>query len=169
VLSHLCLRPTTVTGGALLSRPWTHSGDAYITNVTSVRLSYLYAETYFLELSDSLKFLFVLISFSWSAVSPTSLSLKNDLMCVVMRCGSEKPSFRRNISLSSSGFKRRRASAVFLLILIFDPENGGDIFLRNVRMSPNYTHYNPENRTLHSNHCENFKSNKFTHIRFLLD
>jgi hypothetical protein len=35
----------------------------------------------------------------------------------------------------------------FLLHLLFDPEEGGDIFLGNVGLSPNTRLYNPEGRT----------------------
>jgi hypothetical protein len=35
------------------------------------------------------------------------------------------------------------ASAGFLLSLIFDPKDGGEIFLLNVRLSPNYMALHP--------------------------
>jgi hypothetical protein len=42
-----------------------------------------------------------------------------------------------------------------LLDLLFDPEDGGDMFLRNVVT-------NPEDRTVHSHRRENLKSNMKT-------
>jgi hypothetical protein len=35
-----------------------------------------------------------------------------------------------------------------LTVLLFDPEDGGDVSLRNVWLSPNTRHYNPEDRAL---------------------
>jgi hypothetical protein len=35
------------------------------------------------------------------------------------------------------------ASAGFMLVLLFDPEVAGDIFSRNVGLSPNYTALQP--------------------------
>jgi hypothetical protein len=50
--------------------------------------------------------------------------------------------------------------AGFLLSSLFDPEDGGDIFLLNFRsLLPNYGALIPEVRTLHNHHCENLKSN----------
>jgi hypothetical protein len=44
-------------------------------------------------------------------------------------------------------------------ILLFDPKDGGDMFLRNVRRhSPNYTALYPKDRTLHNHRCEHLKS-----------
>jgi hypothetical protein len=44
------------------------------------------------------------------------------------------------------------ASASFLRSRLFDPEDGGDIFLRNVGR------HNPEHRTLHSHRLESLNS-----------
>jgi hypothetical protein len=52
------------------------------------------------------------------------------------------------------------ASASFLLGLLFDTEEGGDIFLQTSGFHLRIKRYNPEARTLHSNRCENFKSNE---------
>jgi hypothetical protein len=43
--------------------------------------------------------------------------------------------------------------------LLFDPEDGGHMFLRNVRwLSTDTRRYIPEDRTLHNRRCENRKS-----------
>jgi hypothetical protein len=43
--------------------------------------------------------------------------------------------------------------------LFFDPEDGGDVFLRNVGwLSTDYTAYIPEDITLHDHRCENLRS-----------
>jgi hypothetical protein len=45
-----------------------------------------------------------------------------------------------------------------LLRLLFDPVDGGDVFLRNVcLLSPDYTAI-PEDRSFHNHRCENLKS-----------
>jgi hypothetical protein len=55
----------------------------------------------------------------------------------------DRPTFRRNISPPSSGQKCKLSTKAeaggSLLDLLFDPEEGGDIFLRNVGISMNYT------------------------------
>jgi hypothetical protein len=66
------------------------------------------------------------------------------------------PAFWRNISPLSSGSKSKKrkkpaevelsllpTSASFLLGLFFDPEYGGDMFLQNTGLSPNYTVLQP--------------------------
>jgi hypothetical protein len=51
-----------------------------------------------------------------------------------------------------SGSKRRSklpsASADFLLALLFDTEDAGDVLFGNAGLHPHYTEFNPENRTL---------------------
>jgi hypothetical protein len=72
------------------------------------------------------------------------------LDCNAVQFG-ECPMFRRNILRSSSGSKRCKlppASAEFLLPLLLDSEDAGDMFLRNVGLYPNHTEFNPEYRTL---------------------
>jgi hypothetical protein len=56
-----------------------------------------------------------------------------------------RPTFRRNISPPTSGSKSKPskltlppASTGFLLGLLFDPEDGGDMFPLNVGLSLNY-------------------------------
>jgi hypothetical protein len=39
-------------------------------------------------------------------------------------------------------------SAGFLLGLLFDPEEGGDMFLRNIEISPTYTAVTPKRQAL---------------------
>jgi hypothetical protein len=46
-----------------------------------------------------------------------------------------------------------------ILLGLFDPEGGGDIFLRNVGwLSTDYKVHIPENNTLHNNLRENFEA-----------
>jgi hypothetical protein len=56
------------------------------------------------------------------------------------------PTFQRNMSPPSSESKNKPSLppvSGFLLRLLFDPEEGRDIFLRNVELSPNYTASQP--------------------------
>jgi hypothetical protein len=48
----------------------------------------------------------------------------------------------------------------FQLSLFFDPEDGGDMFLRKVGLQRTTPHYIPEDRTLHNHRCENLGSYK---------
>jgi hypothetical protein len=65
--------------------------------------------------------------------------------------GESRPTFRRNISPSLSGLKNNQCdtpscllNAGFLLGSLFIPENGGDIFHRNLSwLSPDYTTLHP--------------------------
>jgi hypothetical protein len=54
------------------------------------------------------------------------------------------------------------ASVCFLLALFFCPEDGGDMFVRNVGISPNYTALQP--RQFHTHHCERLKPYVFKSI-----
>jgi hypothetical protein len=50
-------------------------------------------------------------------------------------------------------------NAGFLLGIFFDPEDGGDIFLRNIGwLSMATLRYIPEDSILHNHCCENLKS-----------
>jgi hypothetical protein len=55
---------------------------------------------------------------------------------------------------------RSRTSACYLLhaCIFFDPEDGGDIFVRNFLDFKRTTWRIPEDRTLHNHCCENLKS-----------
>jgi hypothetical protein len=53
------------------------------------------------------------------------------------------------------------ASVGFLHGLLFHPEDRGDMFLRNVGLSPNY---NPEEGTLHSDRRENLTIKSFMYF-----
>jgi hypothetical protein len=58
-----------------------------------------------------------------------------------------------SLALSATCF-----TMVFLLDLFFDPEDGGDIFFRNIDGFQRTTRfYAPEDRTLHNYSCENLK------------
>jgi hypothetical protein len=69
--------------------------------------------------------------------------------------------FRRNISPPSSGPRDKLSKKPvevgrnlnFLLTLAFNPEDGSDMFLSNVRLSPNYTALQSKDRTLEQIHC----------------
>jgi hypothetical protein len=53
------------------------------------------------------------------------------------------------------------------LDLHFDPEDGGDMFLRNISgLSRTTRRYIPEYRTLHDHRCENLKS--YTNLHSIL-
>jgi hypothetical protein len=49
-------------------------------------------------------------------------------------------------------------SPSFLFCLLFCSEEGGDIFLRNIRLSPDYTALEPEDRIVTSHRREALKS-----------
>jgi hypothetical protein len=84
------------------------------------------------------------------------------------------PTFPRNLRppSSESGSKpskkparsRRQTTLLllpgFLLGLLSDPEDGGDMFLQNARLSPNYTALQPRRTSIHTHRCENLRSTK---------
>jgi hypothetical protein len=79
---------------------------------------------------------------------PKSKQTKSAIFWDITPCSplSAKPTFRRYISPPSSAY-------------FLDPEDGGDMFLRNVGWnSTDYRRYVPEDGTLHNHRCENLKS-----------
>jgi hypothetical protein len=48
---------------------------------------------------------------------------------------------------TKQGTSKKKAASGFLLGLFFGPVDGGDVSLRNVWLSSNYTALNPEDRT----------------------
>jgi hypothetical protein len=50
---------------------------------------------------------------------------------------------KRNKKKAKAGIKPNRISPGFLLLLLSNPEGGGDIFIRNVGLFPNYTALQP--------------------------
>jgi hypothetical protein len=50
----------------------------------------------------------------------------------------------------------------FLLWLLFDSEDRGEVFLRNVRIPPTYTCCNPDDSSLYSHRFGNLKRKKLT-------
>jgi hypothetical protein len=69
---------------------------------------------------------------------------------------------RSNFLCQNVGEARNQQSelaACFMLVSCFDPEDGGDMFLRKVGcIHGTSQRYIPEDRTLHNHHCENLKS-----------
>jgi hypothetical protein len=53
-----------------------------------------------------------------------------------------------------------------LLGVLFNPEDGGDMFLQNTGILQTTYHYNPEDCTLHIHYCENLKSKTQNYITF---
>jgi hypothetical protein len=52
------------------------------------------------------------------------------------------------------------ASGGFFLVLLFDHEDGGDLFLQNVWLCPNHPALQPEIITVCSPCCENLESSR---------
>jgi hypothetical protein len=52
------------------------------------------------------------------------------------------------------------SDAGILFGLLFGPEDSGDMYFRNVRLIPNHTALNPEDRPTQSRRREKLKSNK---------
>jgi hypothetical protein len=85
------------------------------------------------------------------------VTIKSAVLCIVMLCSSESQTFRMNTSPPYSGSNSKRskksaqtggkfnsakipaASAGFLFGLLFNREDGGDTFLRNIGLPPNST------------------------------
>jgi hypothetical protein len=83
---------------------------------------------------------------------------------VVMPCILEhSPTFWKYIQLPSSGSKPS-ASAGFLPGLTFDTEDGDHMFLRNVRLCPNYTALQTRRPQSHSSFLVFFSMRFFGHI-----
>jgi hypothetical protein len=89
----------------------------------------------------------------------TALAIKKcGLLCCNAVWFGEGPTFARNILSSSSGSKNEPsnklavelslppASAGLLLGLLFGPEDGGDMYLRNILLSSNYMALRPRRR-----------------------
>jgi hypothetical protein len=65
---------------------------------------------------------------------------------------------------------REQAKHLLLISLLgssYNSEDGGNIFLQSVRLSPNYTVFQPRICALHSHHCENHKPNTLIWDPFL--
>jgi hypothetical protein len=80
------------------------------------------------------------------------IAIRSNVFWALMTCTSECPTFRRNISPTSSVSKNKPSkklaetgykliTAGFLLGLLFDHEDRGIMFLQNRGMTPNYTAY----------------------------
>lgn len=65
-------------------------------------------------------------------------------------------SLRRLISLWYNAWCLLHAD--FSLCLLFDPEAGGNMFLRNMDFHQTVRHYTPKDRILHKHSCENLRS-----------
>jgi hypothetical protein len=62
--------------------------------------------------------------------------------------------------------KQKPAEGGGKLSPILYPEDGCDMFLRNVWLSPKYVSCNPEDRTLHGHHRENLKHNIIDYVTY---
>jgi hypothetical protein len=75
---------------------------------------------------------------------------KSDVFWVVTSCNSQ----------GAQNFKAELpASAGFLLGFLFNREDGNNMFLRNVRLSPHYMMLQPRRLYIHSHSSEDLRSN----------
>jgi hypothetical protein len=69
------------------------------------------------------------------------------------------PTFRRNISPPSSGLNKQSKIQAGILLDLFDPEDGGGMFLLNlVDFLRIICRYSPKDNILHNHFCEKLKS-----------
>jgi hypothetical protein len=61
-----------------------------------------------------------------------------------------------------------RFTSGFLLALLFEPEDGADMFLRNTTLSQNYTMIQPKDRIVHNNRGESLKTSKIIVLIFII-
>jgi hypothetical protein len=74
----------------------------------------------------------------------------------------EKPdALEKHISSIFRGSDCRPLLGDFLLVVLFDPKDGGNMFLNNVDTLRTTRHYKPEELTVHTHHSENFKYNTY--------
>jgi hypothetical protein len=98
----------------------------------------------------------MIAKFGLEALMAVNVKSSRLLCCNAVQSSRSPLTLRRNISLSSSGSNNKsnqetdtnnlslpRVLSDSLLGLIFDPEDGGDIFLRNVGLSLNCTSLQP--------------------------
>jgi hypothetical protein len=84
-----------------------------------------------------------------------SIALSLLTVCILKNVNLQTDESTVCITPCSSELNLPPAFRAFLLRLLFDPEDGGDMFLRNVALSPNYTALQPKERILPSHSREN--------------